>query len=300
MSYALYLLKPSRDEVQNAVVYLGYATFILMVLFWIFVPKSYYQSYFGIQTIFVGGDDIRGDRIIMPMFFGQLLQYFLARRFQAEGRWRDLALVIAFYVAMSIIYKERVPIIFSMMVIMIGFLEHFMRSRLLALVLTGCGAVIAAAGLVMFAQADAIIDKFGNSLMVRIQSGQIAWNFLRDHPARWLFGAGGTTAYAGATIGEFFRNPAFYLADLGWLGVVFEYGIIGSGLIIAVHVAGLRIARSRARDPFSKALADYALYLFPASLIYSLTLLPGEIATITAIAVYLSRMTRSGQPRLQL
>jgi hypothetical protein len=296
LSYVLYILKPTRDELQKTIIILGYTTFILMILFWIFVPKSSYQSYFGIQTIFVGGDDIRGDRIIMPMFFGVLLQLYLARRYQAEGRLRDLGLLFIFYVAMSIIYKERVPIIFSATVIGIGFIEHFMRSRAVALIFTGCAAIVAISLGVIFSSVDTVVDKFGGSLMVRIMTSRIAWDYLRDHPARWLFGAGGTTAYGGATIGEYFRNPSFYLADIGWLGVVFEYGLIGSGLILAVHIAGLRVSRARARDPFSKALADYAFYLFPASLIYSMALLPGEVATVTAMAVYFYRMARQDQP----
>ena len=298
LSYLLCFLRPTRDDLRSSMLILGYGTFIVMAVLWIVVPASAYQSYFGMQTIFIGNDDIRGDRINMPMLFGVLLQLFLARRFQVERRWRDLLLMAFFYWLMAIIYKERVPIIVSFLVIGIGFLEGFMRSRTLALALVASvGAAFAAIGS-MLTSADAAVGGLGGSLMVRLMSIEIAWNYLRDHPLLWLFGSGGTSSYAKMTVGAFFHNNAFFLADIGWFGVIFEYGIIGAGLILAVHLASLHITRVRARadDPLSMALADYAFYLLPASLIYSLALLPGEAAMVTAIAVYWRRLDPS--PRL--
>jgi hypothetical protein len=291
MSYVLFLLRPSQAELRSAVLILGYATFILMAVLWVAMPASAYKSYYGIQTVFVGNDDVRGNRIMMPMLFGMLLQFHLARRIQIERRWRDILLLVLFYGLMVTIYKERVPIIFSLLVVGIGFLEAIMRSRALALLLTLClGTFTAAIGSIA-TSVDAVVNGLGGSLMVRIMSDRLAWDYMRDHPLRWLFGSGGTTAYAEMTLSRLFRNNAFYLSDIGWLGVVFEYGVIGAGLIAAVHIAALRITRGRAtpRDPFSMALADYAFYLLPASLIYSLALLPGEMAMVTAMAVYWRR-----------
>lgn len=291
MSYVLFLLRPSRAELRSAALFLGYTTFILMAVLWVVVPASAYQSYYGLQTIFAGNDDIRGDRIMMPMLFGVLLQFYLARRIQIEWRWRDILLLVLFYGLMVTIYKERVPIIFSLLAVGIGFLEAIMRSRALALLLTLCLGTITAAIASMATSVDTVMNQLGGSLMVRIMSDRLAWEYMHDHPLHWLFGSGGTTAYAEMTLNRLFRNNAFYLSDIGWLGVVFEYGIIGAGLIAALHIAALSITSARAtpRDPFSMALADYAFYLLPASLIYSLALLPGEMAMVTAIAVYWRR-----------
>jgi len=297
MSYFLYVLRPTRAELRSAVIILGYTTFILLAVLWVVVPESAYQSYFGLQTIFAGNDDVRGNRIILPMLFGLLLLLFLARRLQTERRLRDLALLVLFYFLMATIYKERVPIIFSMLTMGIGFLEFFMRSRAMALLLAASVGIAGAAIATLLSSAETISGVFGGSLMVRMMSIDMAWNFMRDHPLQWLFGSGGTTAYADMTLGRLLRNNAFYLADIGWLGEVFEYGIIGAGLIAAVHIAGVWMTRDRARhnDAFSMALADYAFYLLPASLVYSLALLPGEVAMMTALAVYWRRTEKSEQ-----
>lgn len=282
-------LRPTPAELRQAVTWLGYATFIIMVVLWEVVPASAYRSEFGLPTIFIGNDDVRGDRIIMPMFFGLLLLFQLARRFSADHRARHLVLILVGYALLSTIYKERVPIVFSFAVICLGYLETVMRSKTLALVFAACAGLGLSVAALVIIGLDQVAERLGGSLAVRLMSIDIAWNFLRDEPLRWIFGAGSTTAYARVTVNILFRNPAFFLADIGWLGVVFEYGIIGGGLILAIHLAGVLITRNlaRASDPVSDALADYALYLLPASLIYSTALLPGEIASVTAMAVYL-------------
>jgi len=251
MSYFLYVLRPTRAELRSAVIILGYTTFILLAVLWVVVPESAYQSYFGLQTIFAGNDDVRGNRIILPMLFGLLLLLFLARRLQTERRLRDLALLVLFYFLMATIYKERVPIIFSMLTMGIGFLEFFMRSRAMALLLAASVGIAGAAIATLLSSAETISGVFGGSLMVRMMSIDMAWNFMRDHPLQWLFGSGGTTAYADMTLGRLLRNNAFYLADIG--------------------------------------------YLLPASLVYSLALLPGEVAMMTALAVYWRRTEKSEQ-----
>ncbi len=291
LSMILAWLRPTADEVRRAITWLGYATFVLMALLWEIVPSSAYRSEFGVATIFIGNDDVRGDRIIMPMYFGLLLLFQLARRFGQDHRARHLLLILVGYALLSTIYKERVPIIFSFTVICLGYLETVMRSRTTAFFLaTAAGLAALIVGLSALG-IDQAAERLGGSLAVRLMSIDIAWDFLRDNPLRWIFGAGATTAYASVTLNTLFRNPAFFLADIGWLGVVFEYGLIGALLILAIHVAGLIITTrvARPQDAVSQALRDYAIYLLPASLIYSTALLPGEIATATALAIYLRR-----------
>ncbi len=78
---------------------------------------------------------------------------------------------------------------------------------------------------------------------------------------------------------------------MGWLGTLFEYGIIGTVLIFLLYLTGFRLGRQTAaldgpEVPFRKALADYGLYLLIVSTIYSAVFTPGEIASIAAIALY--------------
>lgn len=84
-----------------------------------------------------------------------------------------------------------------------------------------------------------------------------------------------------------------FLTDIGWLGVMFEYGAVGVLLILLVHIAGLRITLrwSRGGDPMTCAFVDYIVFLLVESAIYSVVFTPGELTTILALAYYVHRQT---------
>jgi hypothetical protein len=100
-------------------------------------------------------------------------------------------------------------------------------------------------------------------------------------------------------LAQLFGNRMFFLADIGWLGVAFEYGVIGALLMLLVHLAGLRAATkwSCADDPLSYALADYVLYLIVVSAVYSVVFTPGELTTVLALSYYLARVRTGHSPR---
>jgi hypothetical protein len=83
----------------------------------------------------------------------------------------------------------------------------------------------------------------------------------------------------------------FFLTDIGWLGVIFEYGVIGALLMLLVHLAGWRQAISWGRpdDPLSQAFGDYIVYLLVGSAVYSVVFTPGELTTTMALSYYFSR-----------
>ena len=86
-----------------------------------------------------------------------------------------------------------------------------------------------------------------------------------------------------------FRFHMFFVSDLGWLGIVFEYGMIGTLLVIGVYAQStLQIWRStRDGDPWRLALFDYAVYLWCVQTVYSAVVAPGELMTYLAVALYL-------------
>jgi hypothetical protein len=93
------------------------------------------------------------------------------------------------------------------------------------------------------------------------------------------------------TLADIFKSEQFYLADIGWVGVVFEFGIVGALLVAAVYAAGL-VVTTRAGaggDPFVQALSSYVLFMIVTSAIYSVVFTPGELATVVAMSEYLAR-----------
>jgi hypothetical protein len=137
----------------------------------------------------------------------------------------------------------------------------------------------------------ALAHQLGASLTVREVSVSTAWNYLSADPERWLLGVGGTSRIGDVTLAGLFNNPMFFLADIGWLGVLFEYGAVGVLLILLVYGAGLRSALGwgRSGDPMSQAFADYIVYLLASSVVYSAVFAPGELTTTMALSYYFSR-----------
>jgi O-antigen ligase len=92
-------------------------------------------------------------------------------------------------------------------------------------------------------------------------------------------------------LSDIFKSEQFYLADIGWVGVIFEFGILGALLVAAVYGTGLVVTMRAGAggDPFMQALSSYVLFMIVTSAIYSVVFTPGELATVVAMSEYLAR-----------
>ena len=287
----LVLLRLPSQTLRRIIIGLGVGTYVIMVTLWLVVPTHAY-GVGDVATKLFMYDPERGYHLYMPMFFGTLLIFYLNRSFWMRPRaWLILAVMVAFALQ-YLIYKERTSIAGGMIVVVIAGVLSAGRWRIPALVALGIAAV--AAALFLAGRLDNAADihsSLGGSLAVRKMSVITAWNYLSLDPERWLLGVGATTRFGNITLAQLFNNRMFFLTDIGWLGVVFEYGFIGAVLMLLVHVAGLRVttAWSRRDDPLTQALADHVLYLIIVSSIYSVVFTPGELTTVLALAYYFAR-----------
>jgi hypothetical protein len=284
-------LRPGLTSTRRVVIGLGWFTFALMVLLWVAAPSGWYTSDAMLGKLMMV-DAERGYRIYMPMFFGMLLIFYLARRFFARFEWwTGLSVVIAFILLFSI-YKQRASIGSAMLIVgLAGVAMAPLRLRVVAL--AGAGVVVAFGllGLVALGLGD-LEAVFGTSLTVRQVSLDTAIDFLGMDVGKWAFGVGATTRFGAVTLVDIFGNNMFYLADIGWIGVIFEYGIVGAVLIFLVYAVGFLVVRPKPEergDPLRQAFGDYILYMLVASSIYSLVFTPGELATVMALAFYFRR-----------
>ncbi|WP_162199078.1 hypothetical protein [Robbsia andropogonis] len=124
----------------------------------------------------------------------------------------------------------------------------------------------------------------------------LASQFLGGDPIRWIFGVGTISPTSSETLIDYFHH-FFFLADITWLGIVFEYGLIGAFIILLFQVRGLLLYRqlqAKVEDDFLGALCDYLIYILFISFFYPPTLVPGETAVILAIFVYIWRVGELG------
>lgn len=294
------ILGVSPRQIRTAFLSLGVATFAMMLILWMIMPDEAYRGGNDDSKLFLF-DFERGNRIYMPMFFGMIFMFYLGRRLVMR---RDLLagilLLICFYLLLHI-YKQRTAIgavagVIGLMAI--GQMRGITKVVFLLTITVASLIGIYLAIEVYWPPLQAIL---GGSLTIRQNSSNLALTFMSEHPLAMLFGAGSITHLSSSTLQTLLHSDAFYLADLGWLGVGFEYGIIGSCLILICYLVTLVYVRRTAKpdDLFAQCLGDHVLYLLLTSAIYSVVFTPGEVATVMATGVVLAKFNDDGAAKSQ-
>ncbi|MGQ3674497.1 hypothetical protein ACT6QH_03210 [Xanthobacter sp. TB0139] len=298
LSGVLALLALPAQKVRKVFLGFGQGTFILFVLLWVLVPGSWYGSSPD-EGKMLQYDVERGNRIYMATIFGMIYIFYLGRSFIETRKVIYLAGLIAAFLILLFIYKQRAAIGAVFLVTMFGMVTSLpARARRFAIgagAVVGAGlliAVMAKLGLFTGAGWANLGEKLGGSLSVRQNSSALAVSFLGTDVERWLFGVGATTRFGSVTLKDIFGYDQFFIADLGLLGTVFEYGLVGTFLILSVYVWAFLTINRNGRvdgDRFQIVLGDYVLYLLVTSPIYPLVFLPGELGVVLAVAIYVHR-----------
>ncbi|WP_374253877.1 hypothetical protein [Xanthobacter sp.] len=301
LSALLALLAVNPSSIRKIVLAFGAGTFILMVLIYLAAPTSWYSNNPADSKLLLF-DLERGYRVYMPMFFGMILVFFLARSFILRRNVLFALGVAVSFLPMLFIFKQRAAIGAAVVVVAFGMtmsLPPMLRRLVIGAALVGAaaGTGLLAYKLGLFSGSlDGATNALGASLSVRQNSSALAFGFLGDDPMRWTFGVGATTRFSTTTLNDIFGNGQFFIADLGWIGVIFEYGVIGAALLAVLYgwcfVYVFRLTRDLT-DAFTLALADYVLYLIVSSAVYSVVFTPGELGVVMALIVYLDRQRRA-------
>lgn len=269
---------------------LGWATFGAMLLLWLVVPRDHYSGDPEVSKLFLY-DFERGYRIFMPMMFGVLLLFSLAHRWTRRREWWLIAAILAGFALMLWIFKQRTTIAAAAVVVLwIWWRASPGWFKGLTIAAVAVGALIVL--ILAFGPLTSFFDRqLGGSLTIRQSSSVLAWSFIEHHPSVLAFGAGSITRLSATTLSTLLGDARFYLADIGWLGVMFEYGMVGAALILGAYlVSWVRLSgeqRRRTEQTVTElALADYGLFALISTLIYSAVYTPGEIATVLALRVY--------------
>lgn len=281
---ALTLLKPSEGELLRAIMILCGLTFGFLVGAWFLAPDAAFNQTIETTKVFLS-DIERGRRINAPMMFAILGLFVLNRSFWARPALWKPALIGLGLIVLLCIYKQRAQIAGTGLVLILGAALSLGRWRgpaLTGLAACGLAAIIPA---LVWLQGGSAAEGLGGSLSMRQTEAAAALDFLNDQPWRWVTGVGSATRIGGVTLGDIVGTPFFFPSDLGWLGVTFEYGAIGAGLMLALHLCAVRLTghAAKGRGVIGRALFDYALFLVIVSPIVSVALSPGELATVLAL-----------------
>ncbi len=292
-SAALAWLRPGMAQLRRAILSVAVLTGVAMWLLWLLVPAGAYKSDATLSQVFLL-DNERGFRIVLPAGLAIVGLFYVARSFTRAPRVWHACTMAAAFLTMALIYKQRLAILSAALVTAL-ILTRPLRARAPLLFYGGALLVLAAAAAGSLLLPDQLLQSsLGTSLSIRETTAGLAWSFIADSPVRLLFGVGATTSYSAITLADILHFHDFFAADIGWLGVGFEYGAVGAGLIAGAYgIAVLTLRRAaQGGDPLVGALSDWTLYQLLVTSVYSVTYTPGEIASATALGVYAMRQAR--------
>jgi len=297
----LWLLRPGLRDVRLAFLLLGFLTFAAFWALWLTMPLSAYRTDPGESQVFFS-DPERGLRIVLMTGFAVVAIFWMARRALRTRSLLAAAGVLLGLLTLLTIYKQRLVIASVVAVLGLLVLRSLpARLRLLGFLAGASAALAALVAWSLVVAPRAATSLLGGSLSVRLRTSQLAWDYISEYPSRWLLGVGSTTAQSDITLAELLGFRNFYLTDIGWLGVVMEFGMLGGLLILAaliwMIIAAQRLA-SQTDDAFTGALADWSLVVLLVTTIYSPVYAPGEIASLSALIWYLTWQRGRTQPGL--
>ncbi|HEY4803784.1 MAG TPA: hypothetical protein VIH96_14325 [Paraburkholderia sp.] len=282
----LLALKPTLGELERSFVVLGVIILAVLIVLWAVVPSDWYQESYVIgQSPFFSSDN-RGHRIRMSMYFPLILLFFCYRRAYFERHAGYLfGAVVAFAVTLLIVKTRAMVIGIAGVFVINTFVWSRPRTRLALLLASpfALAALFSAGYLATTFSTDA-----NTGFDTRRITILLATKFLGSEPMRWLFGVGTISSTSKDNLIDYFHH-FFFLADITWLGIVFEYGLIGALIILFFQLRGIvfyRRLRKKVDDDFLGALFDYLVYVLLISFFYPPTLTPGETSVILAIFAY--------------
>ncbi|MGK2908460.1 MAG: hypothetical protein ACSLE1_01445 [Sphingobium sp.] len=283
----LYWQKPTLREIAAAFVICGLITLIVLLALYLVAPQSWYVGTIEVGDAPLLSADARGNRIRMPMFFAVVAMFYWYRLANKTRKMRYIWLVAAVLACLMGIVRTRAMVLGGAVTLATAMLVATTpRRRMIVLILIP----ILLIAMFQIPYVASVFDTDQNSgLQVRVITAQKATDFLGDDWINWLFGVGSISSINPKGMADFFSHY-FFLADITWLGIIFEFGLVGAALLLAMPVRGMifiRKLRRRTDHPLLAALQDYLLYVILISGLYpTLTLQPGEIAVILAVAVY--------------
>ncbi|MBV8888079.1 MAG: hypothetical protein JO305_00240 [Alphaproteobacteria bacterium] len=286
----LWALAPTHRELTAAVRMLGIASVVILAVLWVTVPAAMYHLG-DLSKLFVY-DEERHYRIYMPLFFITVYVFLEYREFLQMRRPLNLLWIALSMVALIMFDKERAAIagLFAMFLIVALTSQGRWPRRILVF---GVAALIAIP--IAYAVADAVgyfttLPESG-SLTERQLEFDIAQHALAQQPSGYFIGLGTVSPLSERTYEDIFGHD-ISLADIGWFGILYEYGGFGVALILMLIGQALAYYRrylAYLRDPLLQAFQDQLWYTLLTSIIYDVMLAPGEWAASFALFVYVGR-----------
>ncbi|MEK6697992.1 MAG: hypothetical protein AABZ10_03010 [Nitrospirota bacterium] len=231
-------------------------------------------------------DTVRGYRLNLPVVFIVILIFYLYRRFIEERR-----LIYVLFLAPAIFYlvvfwKQRFELLGIFLTLLLISAKAFTRRPVTVMMF------VSLAGSILFSFLR--IDYFhgeilSHSVILRMGTIETIIHVLSENWMNVLFGVGNLLGTEDLNFRSLYGSN-FWPSDVGWLGIIFEFGITGTLLFAYIYILLIRNSYRYAADEtpaIIMALRDYVyMTILISPLIPSLPYLMGVYTTTLAIFVY--------------
>ncbi len=266
------------------------ATYLLTGLVFLFVydaaniflnPAKYWTK---ASTIVV--HDSKGYRFRLPDVFVSILTFYSFRKMLTNGKFVMIILFLLGYAYVLFFSHERAYLLCVTAVIAFTIFYRSNMGVKIALVLLGFVTLawLATGGF------ELIADNVDTaSLQTRLVTSTIAYNFVSAEFNHFIFGGG--------NINELWLNgfarlygDSFYLSDIGWVGINYEFGFIGVLLCLSLYITlfvELNLGLKKHKSLLIYTLRDYVFMRFLLSILSpAIPYFVGIFTCILAICVY--------------
>lgn len=255
-------------------------------------------SYYSIQLFFdmaswsydesrvVLYDPTRGYRLNLSVVFIVIFAFYLYRRFLEERKWVLVLFLVPSMIYLVFFWKQRVELIGVMLtLLMISARSFTRRPAVIFTFVFVVGGTLLFFPIIDYFQSDAL----GYSAALRMDTIEVIIRVLSKNTASLFFGVGNLLRTEDLNFQSLY-GPNFWPADVGWLGIVFEYGIAGSLLLAYIYILLVRSSywySARETPLIILALRDYVyMTLIISPLVPYIPYLIGLHTTILSIFIY--------------
>jgi hypothetical protein len=290
--FAAWLIASAHIRLRDlsvAIHVLGTVTIIAWIVLLVLVDWSSIASTEELRFLLF--DEFRGMRFGISTVFVELLLFFHLHSFIRERDYSSLIILGIIFLLLLLLVQSRNVLLFCGIVVAFNVFRP-------TVALTSRGALV----IILFAvgaMAIAVLDvgaigseAIAGSYALRLETAKQMLAFFQREPVVLLFGSGNLSPFHEVSFADLF-GPSFWISDVGWLGVVFEYGLVGVIVFLALYVRLLiqtnRLCRANP-SPMAFALRDFSVKTLIASiLVPTAPFLLGQVVTILAFATELLR-----------
>lgn len=254
----------SERRLEVCIFFLGFISLVFYCSLYILVPKSYMDIF----DAFTAYSSSKGERWMVPYhhvlfaYYLVLARWLVLRKAGFRQSVFDLFFVGLFFGYMVVFFQQKMLLAAILAVTILSFL--FFCSFLNRVVIVFLGGVFAL--FLFYLKFDSFVDLFNfrvDSLGIRARTISTIYSaYIGANVFDLLFGYGGLSSLGYKTLQDFY-GVNFWLSDVGYVGIFFEYGLLGVVTVFVIWFAILKIVLERqCFSPLGNAAKMYIITLF--------------------------------------